>query len=193
MKIPTSSFLLFLLATRCAFNREAVIVAPVGPPPQTSRTLSSNTIVVGCSTTVPVLDRVGPAPAKVCSAVSEGRLVVYTATETHPDGDSTFYYPHTSYDIYTPDGKHFKWVENHVGSNDESPTLVTIPAGNYDVHAQSDFGPVIVPVVINPLNTTEVNLDSATARMSRTTNDTSVVWIPTGRSRAYYEVGPRAS
>lgn len=149
-------------------------------------------MVAGCSTTPQVLDRVGPAPPKVGSSVGEGRLVVRSATETHPDGDSTYYYPHTSYDIYTPDGKRFKWVENHVGMNDQSPMLVTLPAGNYDVHAQSDFGPVIVPILIKPFKTTEVNLESATARMSRNTNDTSVVWIPQGRSRAYYEVGARA-
>lgn len=149
-------------------------------------------MLAGCSTPTPVLDRVGPAPLKVGSSVAEGRLVVYTATEIHPDGDGTFYYPHSSYTIYTPDEQRFKWVENHIGMNDESPTLVTLPAGYYDVHAQSDFGPVIVPVLIKPFKTTEVNLDSATARMSRNTNDTSVVWIPTGRSRAYYEVGPRA-
>ncbi len=149
-------------------------------------------IVAGCSTAVPVLDRVGPAPSNVGGTVSEGRLLVYTATETHPDGDTTFSYPHSSYTIYTSEGKRFKWVENHLGFNDELPTPVTLPAGNYDVHAQSDFGPVIVPVLIKPLKTTEVNLDSATARMRRNTNDTSVVWIPTGRSRAYYEVGPRA-
>jgi len=84
-----------------------------------------------------------------------------------------------------------KSVENHVGWNDQSPMLVTIPAGNYDVHALSDFGPVIAPVLIRPGKTTSVNLDSATARMRRNTNDAAVVWIPTGRSRAYYEVGWR--
>lgn len=145
-----------------------------------------------CSTTPQFLDRVGPAPPKVGSSVGEGHLVVHTANDTHPDGDNTYYYPHTSYDIYTPDGKRFKWVENHIGMNDESPTLVTIPAGDYKVHALSDFGPVIVPVLIKPFKTTEVNLDSATARMSRNTNDTSVVWISNGRSRACYEVGWRA-
>jgi hypothetical protein len=82
-------------------------------------------------------------------------------------------------------------VENHIGMN-ESPTLVTLPRGNYDVHAQSDFGPVIVPIVIKSGKTTKVNLDSATARKSGNTSDTSVVWVPTGRARAYYEVGPKA-
>src|SRR2546425_645646 len=120
-------------------------------------------MAAGCSTTPQVLDRVGSAPPTAGSSVGEGRLVVYTATETHPDGDSTFYYPHTSYHIYTPDGKRFKWVENHIGLNDESPMLVTLPAGDFNVHALSDFGPVIVPVLIKPGRTTEVNLDSAGA------------------------------
>jgi len=56
-------------------------------------------MLAGCATTPQVLDRVGPAPPKVGSSIGEGSLVVYTATETHPDGDSTYYYPHTSYEI----------------------------------------------------------------------------------------------
>lgn len=148
-------------------------------------------ILAGCTTRPVVLNRVGPAPVK--AGIPEGRLVVYSATETHPSGDSTFYYPHSSYTIYSPGGERFKWVENHIGLDDQSPMLVTLPAGKYDVHAQSDFGPVVVPVLIEPFKTTEVNLESATARKSRNTNDTSVVWIPTGRSRAYYEVGSRAA
>ena len=149
-------------------------------------------MLAGCSTTPQVLDRVGPAPPKEGGSISEGCLVVSSATETHPDGDGTYYYPHTSYHIYTPCGKRFKWVENHIGLNDESPTQVTIPAGDYDVHALSDFGSVIVPVLIAAGKTTEVTLDTSGANRSRDTNDISVVWQPKGPSKAYYKVGWRA-
>lgn len=151
-------------------------------------------LLAGCSTAPQVTGRVGPAPAKVgiSNPVAKGWLVVATATVTHADGDNTYYYPHTSYGIYTPDGKRFKWVENHIGLDDESPTPVSLPAGNYDVHADSDFGPVIVPVVIAAGKTTEVKLDTAGEKGSRNTNDTSVVWLPKGKARAYYPIGWRA-
>jgi len=149
-------------------------------------------LLAGCSTAPQVTGRVGPAPAKVGGYVPEGWLVVATATETHPDGDNTFYYPHTSYGIYTPEGKRFRWVENHIGLDDESPALVSLPVGTYHVHADSDFGPVIVPVVIAAGKITKVNLDTAGEKGSRNTNDTSVVWLPNGKARVYYSIGWRA-
>jgi hypothetical protein len=107
-------------------------------------------------------------------------------------GGETEYYTHTSYRIYSDSGKFFKYVSNSDGDMDESPMLVTIPAGKYDIHAQSDFGPVIVPILIHPGETTMVNLISAEAKKSRTTNDASVVWMPTGHAPFYYQVGPRS-
>jgi hypothetical protein len=165
MRSIATIVILGLLAGGCAFNRQVVLTDSVGPPPAVEQLPSSN-----------------------------GDLVVFSAFETGDAISSAYEYvqPHTPYDIYATDGKLFKAVENHVGLDDQSPTLVTIPAGNYDVHAESDFGPVIVPVLIKPFKTTEVNLESVTARKSRNTNDASVVWIPTGPSRAYYAVGARA-
>ena len=58
----------------------------------------------------------------------QGYLLVYSATDRFDDG-GTFYYPHSSYSIYTTGGKFFRNVENHVSKSDEIPALVTLPAG----------------------------------------------------------------
>ena len=52
--------------------------------------------------------------------LAEGYLLVYSATDEVSDGDLVFN-PHSSYLIYTPDGKRFKSVENHMSRSDEIP------------------------------------------------------------------------
>lgn len=149
-------------------------------------------LLAGCSTTPQRTERVGPAPAKVGRYEPEGWLLVATATKQHEQGDNTYYYPHTGYEILTPDGKRLKWVENHIDLDDELPTTVGLPTGDYEVHADSDFGPLIVPVLIEAGKTTNVSCDTAGQKGSRHTNDTSVVWLPKGKTRAYYRIGWRA-
>ena len=145
-------------------------------------------LLAGCSSTPLVLDPVGPPPPGATASLREGYLKVYTAVETHPDGDSTYYYPHTGYQVYAPDGKRFKWVENHVGPNDESPMVVKLPAGNFTVSAQADgFGWVTVPVVIKRGKLTEVNLETWGRKKTPVTNEAAVVQLPNG-----YVVGWRA-
>ena len=147
---------------------------------------------VGCSTTPQILDPVGAPGAKASGSIGDGHLVVNTATLTRHEGDTTDYYPHSPYRIYTESGKFYDYIPNHVGRMDESPTTIELPAGTYRIHARSDFGPVIVPAVISPDKTTEINLQSADDKMSRNNSDKSAVWMPKGPSGAYYEVGPRA-
>ncbi|MDE3100134.1 MAG: hypothetical protein KGJ88_11735 [Verrucomicrobiota bacterium] len=151
-------------------------------------------ILTGCSTAPMVSNRVGPAPVgrTGSNSAGEGWLVVRTATATYEVGDRTYYHPHTGYSIYAESGKLWKYVPNNTGETDETAALVRIPAGNYNVHADSDFGPVIVPVLIVADQTTEVNLDTSGEKHSRSNNDTAVVWLPSGRSSAYYQIGWRA-
>ena len=90
----------------------------------------------------------------------EGYLLVYSATDEVSDGDLPFN-PHSSYLIYTPDGKLFKSVENHMSRSDEIPDIVRLPAGSYIVEARSaNNGYVRVRVVIKPSRQTVLDLDS---------------------------------
>jgi hypothetical protein len=50
----------------------------------------------------------------------QGYLKVYSATDKFNDGDA-LYFPHSSYAIYTIDGKPFKNVKNQRFSADEIP------------------------------------------------------------------------
>ena len=92
--------------------------------------------------------------------LAKGYLMVYSATDEVSDGDLPFN-PHSSYLIYTPDGKLFKSVENHMSRSDEIPDIVRLPAGSYIVDARStNNGYVRVRVVIKPSRQTVLDLDS---------------------------------
>ena len=92
--------------------------------------------------------------------LAEGDLLVYSATDEFSDGDLVFN-AHSSYSIYTSDGKLFKSVENHMSRSDEIPERVSLPAGSYIVEARSaNNGYVRVRVVIKPSRLTLLDLDS---------------------------------
>jgi len=91
--------------------------------------------------------------------LAEGYLLVYSATDEFDDGDLVFN-AHSSYLIYTGDGKLFKSVENHMSRSDEIPELVVLPVGSYTVEARSaNEGYVRVQVVIRADLRTIVDLD----------------------------------
>ena len=70
------------------------------------------------------------------------------------------YYAHSSYAIYTLDGKRFKNVENHISRSDENPETVSLPVGSYTVVARSQKdGYVRVPVMIKDGRRTILALD----------------------------------
>jgi len=90
----------------------------------------------------------------------QGSLVVYSATDAFDDGDLP-YYVHSSYAIYTTDGKLFKNVENHISRSDEIPEVVILPVGTYVIEARSERdGHVRVRVVIKAGRQTILDLDS---------------------------------
>jgi hypothetical protein len=92
--------------------------------------------------------------------LSQGSLVVYSATDAFDDGGLP-YYPHSSYAIYTTNGKLFKNVENHISRSDEIPEVVTLPVGSYVIGARSENdGYVRVRVVIKAGRQTILDLDS---------------------------------
>ena len=91
----------------------------------------------------------------------QGYLLVYSATDRFDDG-GTFYYPHSSYSIYTPAGKLFKNVENHISRSDEIPALVTLPAGSYTILLRSENrGYIRLPIVITAGRRTILDPDEA--------------------------------
>ncbi len=78
----------------------------------------------------------------------QGYLKVYSATDKFNDGDA-WYFPHSSYAIYTIDGKLFKNVKNHRSADDEVPEVVALPVGTYTVVARSErdgYGHVLVVI-----------------------------------------------
>ena len=92
--------------------------------------------------------------------LSRGSLVVYSATDAFDDGD-VLYYAHSSYAIYTTDGKLFKNVENHISRSDEIPEVVTLPVGSYMIEAGSEKdGYVRARVGIKAGRQTILDLDS---------------------------------
>ena len=103
--------------------------------------------------------RLAKAMAKA-GQLSQGSLQVYSATDTFDDGDLP-YYAHSSYVIYTTDGKLFKNVANHISSSDEIPEVVTLPVGSYVIEARSERdGYIRVRIVIKADRQTIFDLDS---------------------------------
>lgn len=128
-----------------------------------------------------VLDPVGPAPVTKEQSVAKGYLKVYSATETHTDGEIN-YYPHTDYRVYAADGTLFKRVFNAISIHDEDPLVVRLPVGTYTVKARSeDYGLVDVPVVIKSDQITTVHLEHDWKLDSRHVNKATHVQLPNGQ------------
>lgn len=88
-----------------------------------------------------------------------GSLLVYSATDEFDDGGVP-YHAHSSYAIYTLDGKLFRKIENHISRSDEIPEVVALPVGSCTVDARSEKdGYVRVPIVINAGRSTILDLD----------------------------------
>ena len=127
---------------------------------------SSTTAQAGDNTALRIgLVRFGGMEHRTGSA--EGYLLVYSATDEFSDGDLVFN-AHSSYSIYTSNGKLFKSVENHMSRSDEIPERVSLPAGSYIVDARSaNKGYVRVRVVIKPSRLMLLDLDSSDKESSR--------------------------
>jgi hypothetical protein len=92
--------------------------------------------------------------------LSQGSLVVYSATDAFDDGEVP-YNAHSSYAIYTTNGKLFKNVENHISNSDELPEVVALPVGSYVIEARSEKdGYVRVRIVIKAGRQTILDLES---------------------------------
>ena len=137
--------------------------------------------LVGCASAprVVVVEPVGPGPMAGSEGQGNGSLVVYSArTPADVDvnmetwlvnndfGKNEFLYEpaHTDYTIYTQNGEVFKHVRNARDMNDDTPKVVTLPAGSYKVEAQaldcdSSRVKVLLTVVVKPGQTTMAHLE----------------------------------
>lgn len=117
----------------------------------------------GCATDQKVtqLPMVTPDSGRIPGQKVPGYLIVYTATENPINTDEgMMYYPHTGYSIYDTSGHRVRSVANHITSEDENPSRVSLPPGTYTVRAESESdGTVDVPVQIRGMRTTVVNLE----------------------------------
>ena len=137
--------------------------------------------LVGCASAprVVVMEPVGPGPMAVSEGQGNRSLVIYSArtpaevdvnTETwlwnNDFGKNEFMYEpaHTDYTIYAQNGELFERVRNARSMNDDTPTVVALPAGSYKVEAQaldcdSSRVKVLMTVVVKPGQTTMAHLE----------------------------------
>ena len=130
-----------------------------------------------------VVDPVGPLVGAHGTFLrsNTGYLEVYTATRQVNDAGTLTLQP-TPYSIYRPDGHRFKGVLNAVGSSDNKPMVVPLPAGNYVVYANAEgYGQVQVPVVIVGSRLTEVHLQYGGWKDVGNLPDAEKVRLPDGR------------
>jgi len=139
--------------------------------------------VTGCISKPIALAPVGPDAGKEAGSETKGYLQVFSATEKSPpiaSDDPTFFDLHTGYDINDAAGKSVKYVANHMSNMDEWPDTVRLPAGTYNIVAESTCcGLVTVPVVIANGKTTTVHLDRNWWPPSKTSTN-QLVFLPDG-------------
>src|SRR5579862_5854433 len=85
-------------------------------------------LLAACASQPTRLATVGPAPAlSGPSDVGKGSLQVFTETREYSD-DDVYYFPHSAYQIETPEGNHIRYVWNHHTFQDEDPSVIALPA-----------------------------------------------------------------
>jgi hypothetical protein len=148
-------------------------------------------LLLGCASTPVALAPVGPNPSGRASMAATGQLEVFSALQTRHDGNeydpNPAWHQHTDYTVYDSAGKRVRHVFNTVGHYEETPNVITLPAGSYVVMARAQgLLRVQVPVVIVGGRMTHVHLD-AKWNIPTDTPKTELVQIPGG-----YPVGWRA-
>ncbi len=147
-------------------------------------------VLASCASQPIALAPVGPQPVtgeRYLPASGYGQLQVFTETDPYEYGDEVPFFPHRDYELYTAHGRHLRRVWNSQSHEDETPAVVTLPAGRFVVRADAEFyGPVSVPVVIKANRTTRVILQPGWKPGSEAASS-ELVRLPDG-----YPVGWRA-
>ena len=102
---------------------------------------------------------VRPGSLNFRTELLQGHLKVYSVRGDFNDGDA-WYFPRSSFAIYTIDGKLFKNVKSQYSADDIIPEVVALPVGTYTVVARSKRdGYVRILVVIKKGQQTILDLD----------------------------------
>jgi hypothetical protein len=126
-------------------------------------------LAVACMTQQPVVfsHAVGPNPMGQTESTSMGFLTVYTemytysARNTYPLTDMTYYSVHTDYRIYDTGGHLLENINNAAAYHEPTPNTVALPPGRYLISGYTDGDRLVkVPVVIESGPTTIVNLET---------------------------------
>ena len=108
---------------------------------------------------VPLALCFGGSTVAQAGAELQGYLKVYLVTDGINDGDAWFF-PRSSFAIYTIDGKLFKDVKSQHFADDEIPEVVALPVGTYTVVARAKRdGYVHILVVIKEGQQTILDLN----------------------------------
>ena len=101
----------------------------------------------------------GGSTVAQAGAELQGYLKVYLVTDGINEGDA-WYFPRSSFAIYTIDGKLFKDVKSQHFADDEIPEVVALPVGTYTVVARAKRdGYVHILVVIKEGQQTILDLN----------------------------------
>jgi hypothetical protein len=150
----------------------------------------------GCVNEPRALSAIGPDPAAPlnCAFGGQGRLQVFSATQTRAADNSSadyngYFYPHSSYEIQNDAGRTVKYIRNRANFMDETPDSVRLAPGHYQVVAESSCcGLVAVPVVIVAGQTTSVHLDAQWIPSARA--DRPLVRLPDGETAGFAAAAP---
>ncbi len=113
---------------------------------------------------VPLALCFGGSTVAQAGAELQGYLKVYLVTDGINDGDA-WYFPRSSFAIYTIDGKLFKDVKSQHFADDEIPEVVALPVGTYTVVARAKRdGYVHILVVIKEGQQTILDLNLGQGR-----------------------------
>jgi hypothetical protein len=124
---------------------------------------------------------VGPAPREEASNTQDGYLLVYSAWGLVNENKAPVDH-HSRYTIMSDDGKMNRVIINHIDRFDEGPIRLPLKAGTYKVSALSAHsGRVIVPVIIEPKQTTYVYLDGQKRSKLADGQQADVVKLPDGQ------------
>ncbi len=123
-------------------------------------------LLAGCSSNrhLLLLDPVGPGPGTWPLPGNNGSLLVFSARTASPEsGSERSRDRYSDYRVLSADGKEtIETVRNDEGRLFGGPTRVALPAGQYRVLARANgYGLVMVPVVIQPNQTTVLHLEGS--------------------------------